>query len=111
TADLPAGKRHTLSLKASHTPSAQVLHNTLLQIQAGAYATGDPGVVPVFSPATGQPNLTADPDNPAGQATSSATSQVSALSVTKSSDAPREVMMRGVHDRQAIYTLTVKNTS
>jgi len=79
---------------------------------ATAYIDTDPRIVPLFSDqgvpindaTTGLPTFT-------DSATDSATSRVTALKITKSEPSPERELMRGVHDFQTPYTLTVRNNA
>lgn len=77
---------------------------------ATAYIDTDPRMVPLFSdqgepldnPVTGSPTFT-------DSATASATSRLTAIDITKSESSPERELMRGVHDFQTPYTLTIRN--
>ena len=101
--DLPPGDSNSISFEVTADPTvagAIVVHRYGHRVQQYR-----PGVVPLFD-ATGAPV-----PNPAvtASAPSSATTEVTALEVTKAEPSPEAKLLRGVHDHTTVYTLTVTN--
>jgi uncharacterized repeat protein (TIGR01451 family)/fimbrial isopeptide formation D2 family protein len=99
-----------LSPGSSYSLGYQVRHNTgVLGVgdsytnQAGAYINDDPRFVPDFA-ANGTPA-----GDFTGSATDSATTRINAIEIEKDEPSPEGELLRGVHDHQTVYTLTVRN--
>ncbi|MEV8267546.1 isopeptide-forming domain-containing fimbrial protein [Microbacterium sp. NPDC076911] len=72
------------------------------------YVSSSPGTVPVFDGSTGAGGVTAAENTSSDDASASA--PVQALRLTKHEPSPEIELLRGVHDHQTVYTLTVENT-
>ncbi|MGZ0712148.1 LPXTG cell wall anchor domain-containing protein (plasmid) [Coraliomargarita sp. W4R53] len=72
------------------------------------YVSSSPGTIPVFDGSTGVGGVTAADNTSADDASASA--PVQALRLTKHEPSPEIELLRGVHDHQTVYTLTVENT-
>mgnify|MGYP001428499946 CR=1 FL=1 len=72
---------------------------------ASAYANSDPRVLPKFD-ASGS----AIPASYTASASDSRTTDVSAITITKSEPSSESELVRGVHDNSTVYTLDVRNT-
>ncbi|MFT4049207.1 MAG: isopeptide-forming domain-containing fimbrial protein [Solirubrobacterales bacterium] len=76
---------------------------------AGAYVNCNPRQEPRFDSTTGQPigNFT---NSYSGSATTAPSStELKAIQIEKSEPSPEGELLRGVHDHQTVYTLTVNN--
>jgi uncharacterized repeat protein (TIGR01451 family)/fimbrial isopeptide formation D2 family protein len=105
-----------LSPASSNALSFQVKHSTAhftvggsYTVEAGAYIAEAARYLPKFS-ATGAPE---GPSSTSftGFATGSATSTITALEIKQAEESPEGEILRGVHDHQVTYKLTVTNTS
>lgn len=74
----------------------------------GAYTNSNPRHMPKFT-ATGDPVVGATSHT--ASATGTATTTVTALTVSKTEPSPEGELLRGVHDHDTVYTLTVQNNS
>ena len=101
--DLSPGSVATLTFKviaATDTGPAPFLRaNDTYTDSASAYVNTDPRQVPQFSATGTVSNFT-------GSATASGTTALAALQISMS---PSGVLLRGVHDHQAVYTVTITN--
>ena len=101
--DLSPGSVATLTFKviaATDTgPAPFLLANNTYTDSASAYVDTDPRQVPQFSATGAVSNFT-------GSATASGTTALSALQISLS---PGGVLLRGVHDHQAVYMVTITN--
>lgn len=77
-------------------------------LTAGAYSSSNPRYMPKFT-ATGDP--APGPTSYTASATGAATTTVTALTVTKTEPSPEGELLRGVHDHDTVYTLTVQNNT
>jgi large repetitive protein len=107
-ADLSPGSSNAFSLEVKQTTS----HFTIgakYAVEAGAYVAEQARYLPKFS-ATGVPE---GPSSTSftGYATGSATTTITALQITQAEESPAGQILRGVHDHQVTYKLTVTNTS
>ncbi len=107
-ADLSPGSSNTLSFEVKQTTS----HFTIggkYAVEAGAYVAEQARYLPKFS-ATGAPE---GPSSTSftGYATGSATTTITALQIAQAEESPAGQILRGVHDHQVTYKLTVTNTS
>ncbi len=107
-ADLSPGSSNALSFEVKQTTS----HFTIgakYAVEAGAYVAEQARYLPKFS-ATGAPE---GPSSTSftGYATGSATTTITALQITQAEESPQGQILRGVHDHQVTYKLTVTNTS
>jgi uncharacterized repeat protein (TIGR01451 family)/fimbrial isopeptide formation D2 family protein len=75
-------------------------------IEIGAFVNADPRFLPRFDP-LGNPI----PSSYSGFATESPQAKILAVTLEKSEPSAEGKLLRGVHDHQTIYTLTVKNNS
>jgi uncharacterized repeat protein (TIGR01451 family)/fimbrial isopeptide formation D2 family protein len=76
--------------------------------QLNGYVSSDPALKPVFDGSTGVGGAAALAETSSGVA--STTVPVQALRLTKHEPSPEIELLRGVHDHQTQYTLTVENT-
>jgi fimbrial isopeptide formation D2 family protein/uncharacterized repeat protein (TIGR01451 family)/LPXTG-motif cell wall-anchored protein len=101
--DLSPGSVATLSFKLTAAtdadPSPFLLPNNTYTDAASAYVNTDPRQVPQFSATGVASNFT-------GSAAASGTTALSPLQLTL---APGGVLLRGVHDHQVVYTVTITN--
>ncbi|WP_229052362.1 isopeptide-forming domain-containing fimbrial protein [Aeromicrobium sp. Leaf350] len=109
-ADLAVDQTQALTFKASVAgtgPQARPVGDTLLNT-AGAYTHENPRTMPRFEtsgPSIGQPRASTY----SAGATDDASTSVTAIQVTKSEPSPEGELLRGVHDHDTVYTLTVTN--
>jgi len=106
-----------LSPASSNAFSFQVKHSTLhytvgnsYTVEAGAYIAEAARYLPKFSGATGAPEGPS-PTSFTGFATGSATTTITALEIKQAEESPEGEILRGVHEHQVTYKLTVTNTS
>ena len=104
--DAPKTSDVTLSFKATPSPTAHPVGDTVTN-SATLYASSDPRYVPRFSTTGAYVDRSTLTTNPS----SSATTAISALKLTKSEASPEGELLRGVHDHQTTYTLKVENNS
>lgn len=84
---------------------------------AGSYLNCDPRFVPDFNnqgvpvQSGGNPNCTGTPPETSytGWAEDSANTTIQAIEITKAEPSPEGQLLRGLHDHQTVYTLTVTN--
>jgi uncharacterized repeat protein (TIGR01451 family)/fimbrial isopeptide formation D2 family protein len=82
-----------------------VLPNSSYTDAASVYANSNPRFVPQFDPTTGAPVTSSYTDTD----TSSGTTKITPLAITKDEPSPEHELPRGVHDHQVTYTVTVIN--
>jgi uncharacterized repeat protein (TIGR01451 family)/fimbrial isopeptide formation D2 family protein len=106
--DLSPASSNTLSFQVKHSTSHFTVGGSYT-VEAGAYIAEAARYLPKFS-ATGAPE---GPSSTSftGFATGSATSTITALEIKQSEESPEGEILRGVHDHQVTYKLTVTNTS
>jgi fimbrial isopeptide formation D2 family protein/uncharacterized repeat protein (TIGR01451 family) len=106
--DLSPSSHGTLSFEVSHSTTTYTVGNSY-KVEAGAYIASEPRYLPKFN-ADGTPN---GPSSTSftGSATGSASTTISAIHVTQSEPSPEGEILRGVHDHQTEYTVTVTNTN
>jgi large repetitive protein len=102
--DLPPGSSDSISFEVVADPAVWPVQSTFTDTATG-YSSTEAHVVPGFGP-DGSP--IADPLVTAS-APSSASTQVTALVVSKAEPSPEGKLLRGVHDHTTVYTLTVTN--
>src|ERR671914_546332 len=100
--DLSPGSSYSLDYEVRHDTAEYGIGDSYLN-QAGAYINEDPRFVPDFA-ADGTPlgDFT-------GSATDTASTQISAIEIEKGEPSPEGELLRGAHDHQTVYTLTVRN--
>lgn len=108
-ADLSPNSGHAISFSVRHSTATRAAGDTLA-IAAEAYIASDARYVPKFSTVTGQPDG-GGPTSYTGSATTSGSTVLTPIELTKSEPSPEGELLRGVHDHQTIYTLVVKNNS
>jgi large repetitive protein len=100
--DLSPGSTYALSYDVRHDTVAYGIGDTYVN-QAGAYINEDPRFVPDFAP-DGTPTT-----DITGSDTDAASTQISAVEIEKHEPSPEGELLRGAHDHQTVYTLTVRN--
>ncbi len=115
-ADLTPNSSYSFDYKVAHNQPQHPVGSTYTN-NAGAYINCSPRYVPDFN-ASGQPVLSGgDPDclggNPdqsyTGFAADSADTKIEAIKLNKSEPSPEGELLRGIHNHQTVYTLTVDN--
>jgi uncharacterized repeat protein (TIGR01451 family)/fimbrial isopeptide formation D2 family protein len=107
-ADLATNTTHTLNFKVVPSTTSITLGATYT-INAGAYVSNDARWVPAFT-ATGQPDTTVAHPYTGSSDNKTGSTKVIGIQVDEdSTSAPGGELLRGVHDNQTIFTLTVKN--
>jgi large repetitive protein len=106
--DLSPASSNTLSFQVKHSTSHFTVGDSYT-VQAGAYIAEAPRYLPKFS-ATGAPEGPSSTSY-TGYATGSASSTITALEIAQSEESPQGEILRGVHDHQVTYKLTITNTS
>jgi len=107
--DLSPASHNSLSFGLMHSTSTLAVGSSYT-VHAGAYVATEERYVPKF-------NEEGVPKGPeagsfTGSATGSETTQLTALQITQAeSTEPEGEILRGVHDHQVVYRVTVKNTS
>ena len=102
--DLSPGSSYDLSYEVRHSTSSFSIGQSYTN-QAGAYINSDPRFVPDFA-ANGTPS-----GDFTGSATDSANTSITAIEIEKSEPSPEGELLRGAHDHQTVYTLTVRNNA
>jgi large repetitive protein len=102
-ADLQAGTTYSVSYEFTAGSGTYDVGDTVVN-SAGAYVSADPRFVPDFDPVSGE--ATGDFD---GWANDSATTELVPFILEKSEPNAEAELLRGVHDHQTVYTLTVTN--
>ena len=100
--DLSPGSAYDLGYQVRHDPAVLGVGDAYTN-QAGAYINTDPRFVPDFG-ANGAPS-----GDFTGSATDDATTAINAIEIEKDEPSPEGELLRGVHDHQTVYTLTVRN--
>ncbi len=106
--DLSPGSSNALTFEVKHSTS----HFTIggkFTVEAGAYVSEQARYLPKFS-ATGAPEGPSSTSY-TGFAIGSATSTITALKITQAEESPQGQILRGVHDHQVTYKLSVSNTN
>ncbi len=103
--DLVANSQQGIALNLAHDQSIYGVGDSYA-ITWQAFVNSDPRTLPKFS-ASGVP----DPASFTGSATASATAQILAIKLSKSEPSREGEILRGVHDNQTVYTLTLQNNS
>jgi large repetitive protein len=100
--DLPPGASNSMSFSVTFDSSLYPVDSQFTDTATG-YSSTDAQVPPEFD-ADGNlvPNADVTSSNPA-----TATTEVTALQVTKNEPSPEGKLLRGVHDHSTVYTLTV----
>src|SRR5271168_4655082 len=107
-ADLSPDSSNVLSLQVKHSTSHFTIGDSY-SVEAGAYVAEQARYLPRFS-ATGVPEGPSSTSY-TGYATGSATSTITALQITQAEESTGGEILRGVHDHQVTYKLTVSNSS
>jgi len=107
-ADLSPGSSNALSFQVKPSTSHFTIGNSYA-VEAGAYVSEQPRYLPKFS-AAGAPEGPSSTSY-TGYATGSATTTITALQITQAEESAGGKILRGVHDHQITYKLTVTNTS
>jgi len=102
--DLSPGSTYSLGYQIRHDTGVLGVGDSYTN-QAGAYINDDPRFVPDFA-ANGTPT-----GDFTGSATDSATTDINAIEIEKDEPSPEGELLRGVHDHQTVYTLTVRNNA
>jgi uncharacterized repeat protein (TIGR01451 family) len=102
--DLSPGSTYSLGYQVRHDTGVLGVGDSYTN-QAGAYINDDPRFVPDFGP-NGAPT-----GDFTGSATDSATTLINAIEIEKDEPSPEGELLRGVHDHQTVYTLTVRNNA
>jgi len=105
-ADLTPASSFTVTYDVRHTGGSLGVGDTYVN-QAGAYVNSDPRYVPDFDPVDGTP--IAGPASYSGNAADSASTEIIAIEITKAEPNTEGEILRGLHDHQTVYTLTVQN--
>lgn len=115
-ADLTPNSDFSFSFQVTNDPGVFDIGDTYPNT-AGAYLNCDPRYVPKFN-AQGQPTQsggnatcsgTPQETSYTGSATDSANTQIKAIDIDKAEPSPEGQLLRGLHDHQTVYTLTVTN--
>jgi uncharacterized repeat protein (TIGR01451 family)/fimbrial isopeptide formation D2 family protein len=104
--DLSPSSHNTLSFEVTPSTVTYTVGSSFL-VEGGAYIAKEPRYLPKFG-ATGTPEGP-EPHSFTGSATGSASSTITAIEVSQSSSAG--AILRGVHDHQTVYKVTVTNNS
>jgi uncharacterized repeat protein (TIGR01451 family)/fimbrial isopeptide formation D2 family protein len=102
--DLSPGSSYDLHYEVQHNTGVLGVGDSYTN-QAGAYINDDPRFVPDFA-ANGTPT-----GDFTGSATDSAVTEINAIEIEKDEPSPEGELLRGVHDHQTVYTLTVRNNA
>jgi len=103
--DLVANSTQAVALNLTHDPNLYEVGDTY-NVEWEAFVNTDPRYEPKFN-STG----TVIAGTYTGSATSTSTSTINAIKVTKSEPSREGEILRGVHDNQTIYTLKLENNS
>ena len=107
--DLSPASHASLSFKVAHSTSTLAVGSTYT-VNAGAYIASEARFLPKFT-AAGLPKGP-EAGSFTGSATGSESTKLTAIEVTQAeSTEPEGEILRGVHDHQVVYKLTVTNTS
>lgn len=115
-ADLTANSTFEFSFQVTNDPGEFAVGDTYTN-NAGAYLNCDPRYVPRFNSqgqpeqSGGNPSCSGSPPETSytGSATDSANTQIKAIDIAKSEPSPEGQLLRGLHENQTVYTLTVTN--
>ena len=103
--DLSPSSHNTLSFEVTPSTVTYTVGSTFA-VEAGAYINKEPRWLPKFS-ATGAPEGP-EAHSFTGSATGSSSSKVTAIEISQSGGG---TLLRGVHDHQTVYKVTVTNNS
>ncbi|HEX2071414.1 MAG TPA: isopeptide-forming domain-containing fimbrial protein [Thermoleophilaceae bacterium] len=103
--DLSPNSTYELSYRVSHDTTFFSIGQTYTNT-AQALISDDARFEPEI-----EPDGTAGDENVDGSATAEATTRISAIEIIKSQPSPEGEILRGAHDHQTVYTLTVNNNS
>ena len=104
--DLSPASQNTLSFAVTPATSSYAVGSTF-SVEAGAYIASQARFLPTFS-ATGVPQGPSS-ESFTASATGKASTTISAIEISQST--PEAQILRGVHDHQTVYTITVTNNS
>jgi len=99
--DLPAGGTSDLTFAVSHSTATYPVGSTIV-ISADAYVNSDERTVPDIDPVTGAVTDVTGFDSASGS------TRIVPFQVTKSEPSPEAELLRGLHDQQTVYTITVE---
>jgi hypothetical protein len=106
--DLSPGSSSTLSFQV--TPSTASLPvGSAFKVEGGAYIASQPRFLPKFS-AAGVPQGPGS-ESFTGDATGETTTRITAIEVAQEEGSPEGEILRGVHDHQTVYKVTVTNNN
>ncbi len=109
-ADLAGGTAHALDFQVRHSTAGFGVQGNFT-IRGDAYAMDNAAYVPAFTAQGVSDTGVANPRTAFAENVTDMT-RISSLTVTKTSeDTPDDELLRGVHDNQTIYTITVKTNS
>ncbi|MBJ7470925.1 MAG: DUF11 domain-containing protein [Solirubrobacteraceae bacterium] len=109
-ADVGPSTGHVLEFQVQHAPLSYVV-GAIFSINASAYVASDDRYPPQFTAAGQADSGVANPYT-GFSANKTDTTRIAALEVEKTTDGtPEDELLRGVHDRQTIYTVTVRNNT
>ncbi len=103
--DLVANSQQGIALDLVHDQSIYEVGDTYT-VAWEAFVNTDPRFMPKFDG-----NGAVDPGTYTGSASSSSTSTIKAIKISKSEPSREGEILRGVHDNQTIYTLTLENNA
>ena len=103
--DLVANSQQGIALDLVHDQSIYEVGDTYT-VAWEAFVNTDPRFMPKFDG-----NGVAEPGTYTGSASSSSTSTIKAIKISKSEPSREGEILRGVHDNQTIYTLTLENNA
>lgn len=103
--DLQPGDSYSITFQAQPDPDEYLVGATA-DNSADVYAQTDPRLVPRFNP-----DGTPVDGSYTESASAAASTEMSAIRVTKSEPSPEGELLRGVHDNTTVYTLTVENNT
>lgn len=114
--DLTPNSSRALTFQVQNGPPVLEVADSYTN-NAGAYINCDPRFVPDFDDdgqpvqSGGSPDCSGTPPETSytGWATDSATTEVTAIRIRKSEPSPESQLLRGLHNHQTVYTLTVDN--
>lgn len=113
--DLTPNSEFALTFRVAHSAAALAVGETYTN-QAGAYINCAERYVPDFDEnglpiqTTGEDCTGSSPDPSfTGWATDSAVTEITAIEIEKDEPSPEGELLRGLHDNQTVYTLTVRN--
>lgn len=114
--DLTPSSSFELTFEVSHSDVTLAVSDTYTN-NAGAYLNCDPRYVPKFNQqgaptqSGGNPDCSGTPPETSytGWAQASADTRITAIEILKDEPSPEGQLLRGLHDHQTVYTLTVNN--